>query len=168
MTARLRRHTAILTLVLSLGPLLLAGCGSGSGGADSGAAKAKEAMEKAGLEKAADTSTCIADAKPFSGTLPANFPRAFPLPDGTVLYNVEDRGTDGVIGTGVVKAGLKDVLGMLNGKAQDDGFAVSNGETEDHDAEANWAGNGFRGRWAIRDSATCNGEVVIQLLSKKQ
>ena len=165
MIARLRRHTAVLTLVLSLGSLLLAGCGSGSGGSDSSAEKAKE---KARFEKAADTSTCVAGAKPYSGTLPADFPRAFPLPDGTVLFNVEDRGADGVIGTGVVKTGLEDALAVLNGKAQDDGFAISNGETEDHDAEANWAGNGFRGRWAIRDSATCDGEVVIQLLSKKQ
>lgn len=154
-------------VVLSLGSFLLAGCGDGSGSSGSESASEK-AKEGAGFEKAADTSTCVADAKAYSGTLPASFPRAFPLPDGTVLYNVEDRGADGVIGTGVVKAGLDDVLAVLNGKAQDDGFAISDGETEDHDAEANWAGNGFRGRWAIRDSATCDGEVVIQLLSKQQ
>ena len=48
-----------------------------------------------------------------------------------------------------------------------DGIAVTaeKGETEAHDAEAEWKGNGFHGRWAIRESAKCSGETVIQVLS---
>jgi hypothetical protein len=151
---------ARLTLLV-LAPLLLSACGGQ-------AEKEKESGSREGFEKAADTQTCVADAKPFTGAKPAGYPQDFPLPQGAVLFNVEDRGDDGVIGTAVVKATLKDVLGVLNGQAQDDGFKVTNGETEEHDAEANWEGNGFRGRWAIRESAGCDGEVVIQLLSKKQ
>jgi hypothetical protein len=47
------------------------------------------------------------------------------------------------------------------------GFEIEQGETEKHDAEAEWKGNAFHGRWAIRESAKCSGETVIQVLSAK-
>ena len=155
--------TALRAAALLLTALLLGGCGSGS------ASKAAEPdAGEAGLGKAADTQTCVADAQAYAGALPADYPRDFPLPRGAVLFNVEDRGADGVIGTAAVEADLRAVLADLNGPAQEQGFEVTEGETEEHDAEANWEGNGFRGRWAIRDSASCDGEVVVQVLAKKQ
>ena len=45
------------------------------------------------------------------------------------------------------------------------GVTTEDGETEERDAEAEWKGDGFRGRWAIRASVTCSGETVIQVLS---
>lgn len=150
---------ALATLLLLT--LTLVGCGSSD-------SEKKTGKDKDGFSQAADTSTCTADAQAFTGTVPANYPKDFPLPSGAVLYNVEDRGNDGAIGTAVVKASLKDVLGVMNGTAQDAGFKVTGGETEEHDAEANWTGNGFRGRWAIRESAKCDGEIVIQVLAKRQ
>lgn len=156
------RRARVALLVLA--PLLLSACGTQA----QQAKESKESEGREGFEQAADTQTCVADAKPYTATKPAGFPKDFPLPEGAVLFHVEDRHDDGVISTAVVKASLKDVLAVLNGQAQDDGFKVTDGETEDHDAEANWEGNGYRGRWAIRESATCDGEIVIQLLSKKQ
>lgn len=153
-----RSHTLAVTAVC----LLLSGCAS------SGTSKGDGKDEKDGFSRAADSTTCVASAKRYSGTPPANFAQGFPLPPGAVLFHVEDRGQDGAIGTAIVKASLKDVLTVFNGKAQAEGFKITEGETEEHDAEANWEGNGYRGRWAIRDSATCAGEVVIQVLSKKQ
>jgi hypothetical protein len=146
---------------LGLVPVLLAGCGGSTDRA------AKKEPEKAVLGKAADTQTCVARAKP-AASIPAGYPRNFPLPQGAVLFNIEDRAADGTIGTAVVKSSLKSSLSVLNGPAQDAGFKITEGETEKHDAEANWTGNGFRGRWAIRESASCPGEVVIQVLAKKQ
>jgi hypothetical protein len=140
--------------------LLVSGCGGGKSEA--------EKEREAGLGKAADTSTCVAEAKPADlASVKADYPTDFPLPQGTVAFNAEDRGKDGVIVTAITKSSLKDVLATLNGPAQDAGYKVTNGETEAHDAEANWSGNGYRGRWAIKESATCSGEVVIQVLSKK-
>lgn len=135
---------------------LTAGCGSDSG-SDPDAGR---------FSAAADTTTCVADATAVAST-PDGYPKDFPMPDGTVVFNVEDRGADGVIATGVTSTAFKDVLAALNGPAQTAGFKVTDGETEDHDAEANWSGNGFTGRWAIKESASCPGETVIQLLSKK-
>jgi hypothetical protein len=152
--------TRTLLTTFALVGLLVSGCG--------GKARHEGHTEKDAFERAADTKTCVADAKPYSGAPPANFAKGFPLPKGAVLFDIEDRGAEGAIGTAVVEADLKAVLAVFNGQAQSQGYKITEGETETHDAEANWAGNGYRGRWSIRDSATCDGQVVIQLLSKKQ
>lgn len=137
--------------------LLASGC--------DGSKEAAKEQEK-GFEKAADQTTCVADAKAVD-KLPSGFPAEFPFPQGAVVYHAEDRDKVGVIVSAITSSSLKDVLAALNGPAQQAGLKVTNGETEDHDAEANWTGNGFRGRWAIKDSATCKGEVSIQVLAAK-
>jgi hypothetical protein len=118
----------------------------------------------AGFSAAADTETCVADATAVGAT-PDGYAKSFPLPEGTVVYHVEDRGPDGVIATGVTATPFDDVLDAMNA-AEQAGFHVTSGETEEDDAEANWTGNGYVGRWAIKKSASCPGETVIQLLSK--
>jgi hypothetical protein len=114
---------------------------------------------------AADTSTCVDDATTVS-SFPDGYPKDFPMPTGTVVYHVEDRGQDGVIATGVTATPFDDVLKALN-NAKQAGFAVTSGETEENDAEANWTGNGYLGRWVIKKSATCAHQTLIQLLSKR-
>ena len=155
----MRRRTlaAPLVAVLLLAP-------TACGGGESDAADTHES-EEGGFSAAADTDTCVADATASTAT-PAGFASGFPLPKGTVVYNVEDRGEDGVIATGVTALPFGDVLDAMNA-SEDAGFHITNGETEENDAEANWSGNGYVGRWAIKKSATCAGETVIQLLSRK-
>jgi hypothetical protein len=137
--------------------LLPTACGGGdSEGAD---------PDAGGFSAAADTATCVKDATAVTST-PAGFAGSFPLPRGTVMFNVEDRGADGVVATGVTATPFPDVLAAMN-SAKKQGFTVTSGETEDDDAEANWTGHGFTGRWAIKKSATCPGETVVQLLSKR-
>jgi|tagenome__1003787_1003787.scaffolds.fasta_scaffold20191654_2 hypothetical protein len=139
--------------------LLPTACGGGGSDAD-----AKD-PDAGGFSAAADTDTCVKDATQVTST-PDGYPAAFPFPSGTVVFNIEDRGADGVIATGVTSTPFDHVLSAMNG-AKKAGYDVTSGETEDDDAEANWTGNGFTGRWAIKKSATCPGETVIQLLSKK-
>ena len=147
---------------LAVGLLLTMG---GCGGTDSSAsASASADPDQESFSAAADRSTCLADAKPVDA-LPDGYPADFPMPPQTVVYDAEDRGSDGVVVTGVTDLPFKDVVAALNGPAQDAGFKVTTGETEEHDAEANWQGNGFRGRWAIRESGSCPGETVVQVLS---
>jgi hypothetical protein len=133
---------------------LTAGCGG----------EAEHEGEEHDFDKAADRGVCVAQAHQVKD-LPNGFPSDFPFPHGTVVYHAEDRGEDGVVVTGVSPKPLEDVLAALNGPAQDAGFKVTNGETEEHDAEANWSGNGYRGRWAIRESSECPGETVVQVLA---
>jgi hypothetical protein len=140
--------------------LLPSACGGGeSDGADAHGA------EEESFSAAADTDTCVDDATAATAA-PAGYASSFPLPHGTVVYNVEDRGEDGVIATGVTALAFDDVLDAMNASEQA-GFRITSGETEEDDAEANWTGNGYVGRWAIKKSATCAGETVIQLLSRQ-
>lgn len=143
--------TALVAAVLSL---LCTACGGG-GSPDPDADR---------FTAAADTSTCIADASEVR-SFPDGYPQDFPMPHGTVVFHVEDRGADGVIATGITSAPFDDVLQAMN-NATRAGFRVTSGETEEDDAEANWTGNGYVGRWAIKRSASCPGETQIQLLSK--
>ena len=117
------------------------------------------------LDHAADPTTCLAQATAAATPYPDGFAADWPWPDQSVVFNVEDRGDDGTIATAVTALPFKDVLAFMNGPVTEAGFVVKDGETEEHDAEADWSGNGYRGRWAIKESSTCAGETVIQVLS---
>jgi hypothetical protein len=150
-----------MRVATSVAALLVAATLAGCGGSDSSTAGDPDEEE---FSAAADRSTCLADASPVD-SLPDGYPADFPKPPQTIVYAAEDRGEEGVVVTGVTDLPFTDVLDALNGPAQDAGFTVTSGETEEHDAEANWSGNGYRGRWAIRESATCPGETVVQVLA---
>lgn len=120
------------------------------------------------MEQAADVTTCRADATAAPAPYGSGFPTDWPFPPGTTVHHTEDRGRDGTIVTGISSADFRSVLGFMNRRVVDAGFVVVKGETEEHDAEAEWRGNGFRGRWAIKESADCPGETVIQVLSARQ
>jgi hypothetical protein len=151
----MHRHVAApLATALLLLPTACGGAGAASGDPDAEHVSA-----------AADTSTCLKDAHQVS-SYPRGFPYDYPLPAGTVVYNVDDRGPGGVVATGVTATPFDHVLQQMNAAAKA-GYRRTSGETEEDDAEANWTGNGFTGRWAIKRSATCAGETVVQLLARK-
>lgn len=141
----------------------LSACGGRSDASHSEAGHEKSG--EAGLEKAADRTTCAADAKAAPTPYGGQFPDGWPFPPGTTVYDVEDRGAQGTILTAVSTTSFQEILAFLNHDVVAQGFRVESGETEAHDAEAEWTGNGHRGRWAIRESATCPGETVIQVLA---
>jgi hypothetical protein len=153
------RHAAeaVLGLVVALA---LSGCGaSGGGGA------ATEDADPEGAQAVADTSVCVADASPAPSPYAGDFPPDWPFPDGAVVHGAEDRGDSGTVVTAVVASDFPEVLDFMNEDVVGAGFAIESGETEDDDAEAEWSGNGYRGRWSIRESASCDGETVIQVLA---
>jgi hypothetical protein len=155
MRAALRRPALLLAGVVATTAL------TGCGGSEPDAEKPAEH----GFSQAADLSTCHADATAAEAPYGDAFPEDWPFPPRTTVFNAEDRGADGTIVTGISTAPFKDVLAHMNGAVVDAGFTTDTGETEEHDAEAEWDGNGFRGRWAIRESAQCPGETVVQVLS---
>ena len=139
--------------------LALSGCG-GSGG---GTSAEKESEPPGGV--VGDTSVCVAYASPAPSPYVGDFPEDWPFPEGTVVHGTEDRGDSGTVITGVVASDFRDVLDFMNNDVVDAGFVIEQGETEEDDAEAEWSGNDYRGRWAIRESATCDGETVIQVVA---
>ncbi len=159
----------VLTLALATG---VAGCG-GSSSSDAGGSEATgaetsgaETSSGEGLDKAVDEGTCSDEATPLDqASYGDTFPADWPFPAATVVYGFEDRGSSGAIVTAVTATPFQDVLDFMNQDVVSAGFEIEQGETEEHDAEAEWRGTDFHGRWAIRDSSTCPGETVIQVLA---
>lgn len=152
------QRTAAVLVAAAVMSTSLTGCRGGS-------ESEREKESEEGISQAADLSTCTADARAAAKPYGDGFPADWPFPPDTVVFNAEDRGADGTIVTGISSAKLPSILDFMNTEVVGAGFATEKGETEEHDAEAEWAGNGFRGRWAIRESAQCPGETVVQVLS---
>jgi hypothetical protein len=152
----IERRAAALLGAAALTASLLSGCQSSA-----------DKQDEHDMAQAADLNTCRADASPAATPYGDGFPADWPFPAQTTVFHTEDRGADGTIVSAISSAPFKQVLATMNGPVVKAGYKVEKGETEAHDAEAEWAGNGFRGRWAIRESAQCQGETVIQVLSTK-
>jgi len=159
-----RGSKAALLVTAALLASTLSAC---EGGSASGEDRDKD-KEGIAAGAAADVSTCKDEAKAAPTPYPSGFPSDWPFPPQSVVFNAEDRGSDGTIVTAVSSAPFEDVRAFMNEDVTAKGFEVEDGETEEHDAEAEWKGNGYHGRWAIRESATCSGETVVQVLSARQ
>jgi hypothetical protein len=99
---------------------------------------------------------CPADATAVD--LPADFPA--PLPEGTVVVHVERRSGDRTVITGVVPSAEKDVLAQLQQAYPKAGLTLTEGETEERDAESNFEGDAVVGRWGIRVIPDCSPEAT--------
>ena len=110
----------------------------------------------------ADRAVCRADAQAVPDAT-ADLPTGWSFPAATTAYGIEHRDGVGTIVTAVTSTPFDEVLDHLNHAEQ--GVHITDGETEEDDAEANWSADGYTGRWTIRKSPTCAGETVIQVLS---
>jgi len=159
---RLIPTCAAALLLLSVTPL--AACGNDSGkteaagvsdagdsksDADSDAGDEGKGGEQAGTPQTVD---CPADAKAVD--LPDGFPA--PLPEGAVVVAVQKRDDDRTVVTAVVPSAEADVLAGLQSAYSDAGLTLTEGETEERDAESNFTGDGVTGRWGIRELTDCS------------
>ena len=152
---------ALPAVMAVLGALGLAGCGSDNSSEESDAQKAAEGS----FSPADEAEVCSADATALDTPYGDGFPANWPFPPQTVVYHFEDRGDAGTIVSAISAAPFKDILDYMNQDVVDAGFEIENGETEEHDAEAEWRSSDFHGRWAIRASSQCQGETSIQVLA---
>jgi hypothetical protein len=132
-----RALTALLALVAAVA---LAGCD------EKGVTKAAKGI---GTVQSVD---CPDKAKPVD--LPSEV--TVPLPEGTVVVDVRRGSEHRTVVTGVVPAAEKDTLADLQKAYQAGGLTLTEGETEEHDAESNFTGSGVKGRWGIRELTTCS------------
>ena len=138
----------LVALALLVTAATLTGCGGGDSDEDK---EAEEQLRSSG----APTPVCVDQAKETE--IPAAFPSDFPLPDGAKVHATEERSGGRTIVYAVVDSDEKDVLKQLQDAMKGAGFTLTEGEVEEHDAESNWTGNGYTGRWAIREIAGCTG-----------
>ncbi len=148
---------AQLALVLVTAAVL-----TGCGGGDSDEEKKAEAQLRS---SGAPTPVCVDQAKETE--IPAAFPSDFPLPDGAKVYATEVRSGGRTIVYAVVDTDEKDVLKVMQTDVPDAGYTLTEGEVEERDAESNWKGNGYTGRWAIREVAGCTEQTSVTVLSAK-
>lgn len=142
-----RAHRAVRLLPVAVAAaVLIAGCGE-SGSAKSG--KDPDAGKQVGTLQTVD---CPADAKAVD--LPSGF--SAPLPQGTVVVDVRKASDQRTVVTGVVPSAEKDVLADLQEAYKTSGLTLTEGETEEHDAESNFTGTGVTGRWGIRELTDCS------------
>ena len=140
--------------------LVFATAACGSSGGDGDASAGKNAVD-------VNTAICAKDAAAKKVDVPSGFPSDFPLPPGTIVYSVDDRGKDqGIVVTGVTSTSFKSVLAALQKDLPAKGFRLKDGETEPHDAESDWTSNGFEGRWAIREIPQCNGDTLVNVVAR--
>ena len=149
---RLIPACAAALLLLSVAPL--AACGGGSADATATAGKSEDADAQGnGDEQSGTPQTVDCPAKAKAVDLPADFPA--PLPQGAVVVAVQERDGGRTVVTAVVPAAEPDVLADLQAAYPAAGLTLTEGETEEHDAESNFTGD-VTGRWGIRELSNCS------------
>ncbi len=142
--------------------LVTAAALTGCGGGDRDEEKKAEAQLRS---SGAPTPVCVDQAKETE--IPTAFPSDFPLPDGAKVHATEERSGGRTIVYAVVDSDEKDVLKVMQTDVPDAGFELTECEVEERDAESNWKGNGYTGRWAIREIAGCTEQTSVTVLSAK-
>ena len=143
-------------LLLSVAPLAACG-GAADGAAPASATEQDRGDGDAGSEGNGQSGTPQTVDCPDKATavdLPADFPA--PLPDGAVVVAVQERDGGRTVVTAVVPAAEKDVLADVQAAYPAAGLTLTEGETEEHDAESNFTGDGVTGRWGIRELSDCS------------
>lgn len=99
-------------------------------------------------------------------TRPSEFPARFPLPPGVVITRHEWRTQNRLIIYTVVPYDWQTTLTYLNKAVPGAGFELSGGEMEiGLEAESDYAGNGYRGRWVLHAIAGCPDVSTLTVLS---
>jgi hypothetical protein len=147
----------LLALLLLAG--LVAGCGEGGASAASSssstsASHEEDDGEEAGAEQSGTPQTVDCPPDATAVDVPSDF--SAPLPQGTVVVAVDERDDGRTVLTGVVPAAEAAVLADLQQAYPAAGITLTEGETEERDAESNFTGGGLTGRWGIRALEDCS------------
>lgn len=108
------------------------------------------------------TTPCAAAARPAG--LPADFPADFPLPPRAVVTGSERRSGSRLIVTAVSPDGVKTVLAHFQSALPKAGLTNSAGEVEALDAESDFSGPAYQGRWTLRDLPGCPADTLVTVL----
>ena len=129
-----------------------------------GALSGCESAEQKATEAVADQmAVCAKDAKAVA--LPTDFPASAALPQDVVVTKVEQRDGGRTVLTAVSPQPFKPTLAAMQARFSSGGWTLSEGEVEEADAESNFAGNGMKGRWAIRAMDSCAGNTAVSLVT---
>jgi hypothetical protein len=95
---------------------------------------------------------------------PAAFPRAFPLPEGTVLDRQRRQAGGFTVVEGYVPGELEQNQDFFTDELPKAGFELGEGDAEEHEAETDFSGRGVQGHLKIHDIPGCDGALTLQVV----
>lgn len=145
----MRGRRAITVLILSLVALSVGGCG-------------EDASESSA---SGPTITTLPDCAPAAATvaLPDRFPEMFPLPTGTVVRDARDDGKTMNV-EALVPGDIRDAARSLLDGLPAAGYELGEGDSEEHEAESHFNGNGFDGFFKLNTVGDCDGANTLALV----
>jgi hypothetical protein len=144
---RMGRAAAVLTI--SLAALVLPACGNDA--SDSPASgRAVTALP-----------ACAPSATPVA--LPDRFPMGFPLPQGSVVRDARDDGRTMNV-EAFVPGAIRDVADRLLDELPGAGYKLGEGDSEEHEAESHFSGNGFDGFFKLNTVGGCDGANTLAVV----
>jgi hypothetical protein len=146
----LRKSPVTAAVIVSLATLGLAGCG-----AESDDTKAAGRTAVTTLPDCAPKATSVA--------LPEGFPETFPLPGGAVVREARDDGKTMNV-EAVVPGEIRDVAKSLLDGLPQAGFDLGEGDSEEHEAESHFDGNGFAGFFKLNTVGDCAGANTLAVV----
>jgi len=140
---------AAVALTISLAALGLAACGQ------------NEPESSASGRTLTTLPECAPAAMPVA--LPDRFPTGFPLPDGSVVREARDDGKTMNV-EALVPGAIRDVADRLLDDLPGAGYELGEGDSEEHEAESHFSGNGFDGFFKLNTIGDCDGANTLALV----
>ena len=144
----LRTSAITAAVVVSLAALGLAGCGA-------------EDRTKVAAPSATTLPECAPSATPVA--LPEAFPERFPLPRGAVVREGRDDGST-INVEALIPGEIRDVAESLLDGLPPAGFELGEGDSEEHEAESHFTGNGFAGFFKLNTVGGCDGANTLAVV----
>ena len=145
----MRKRRAAAVFAISFAALVLAGCGN------------DESESSASGRIVTTLPGCAPAATPVA--LPDRFPAGFPLPAGSVVREARDDGKT-INVEAVVPGAIRDVADRLLQALPGAGYELGEGDSEEHEAESHFSGNGFDGFFKLNTVGDCDGANTLALV----
>jgi hypothetical protein len=104
--------------------------------------------------------TCAKAGAPVQ--LPAEL-ASFPLPDGSVVDHTRKDAAGNTIYGGFVPGDVKATRDWFAEELPKHGYEVGEGDSEDHEAEAEFSGHGSEARYKVHDIGDCDGALRLEV-----
>lgn len=147
---------------------LLGGCSVNETPAATAQPAAGRTREQTGDQTTNQATAALVCAKAAKAvSVPASFPAQAAVPEGYVVTDVQARTAGRTVVTAVSPRPFKQTLADMQRAYSTRGWTAAEGEVEARDAESDFAGNGLRGRWAIREIPACTDNTSVSVLIGK-
>jgi hypothetical protein len=91
---------------------------------------------------------------------------SFPLPDGSVIDHTRKDVAGNTVYGGWISGDVKATRDWFAEELPKNGYEVGEGDSEDHEAEAEFSGHGAEARYKIRDEGDCDGALQLEVALK--